>query len=257
MEKSLASSLAEKIEMLIDSRHLKPGDRVPAERDLAADLGVSRSSLREAIHQLISRGRLVSRHGQGTFVAAPDAAKPLRAALLPIAPLARSETGYWADVMEIRRSLEGEAAFFAALRANADDKMLLTAAYRAAANAPSGDPVIHAKADAAFHMSIARASHNVVLHQVMSGLLGLLEVSISESLRKLYGLPGIIELLDGQHQQIFESILGGRVDEARRAAAAHLSYVESRLRLIDDISARERRASRAFRHISKEQGERA
>jgi GntR family L-lactate dehydrogenase operon transcriptional regulator len=104
------SAVLERLESLIAAGKLAPGDRLPAERRLALDLGVSRSALREAIKQLASRGLLVSHHGGGTYLTSPEEAEPLRAVMQYIAPLAQSEAGYWRDVIEIRKSLEGDAA---------------------------------------------------------------------------------------------------------------------------------------------------
>lgn len=251
-------ALSEQIEIMIATGKFSSGDRLPAERQLAVELGVSRSSLREAIKQLVSCGLLISRRGGGTYVTSPEAAEPVRAALLPLAPLARSEGGYWRDVMEIRKSLEGDVAAFAALRASAEDKARISTAYdvlnaelfcEVRARNPLNAPATLAKLDTGFHMAIARAAHNVVLYQVMTGLEGLLEASISGSLAKLYQLPGTPDALNAQHRHIMEAILAGRAEDARTAAIEHLLFVEDRLKRIEDDAARMRRSSHAFQHI--------
>jgi GntR family L-lactate dehydrogenase operon transcriptional regulator len=249
-------ALMKRIEDVIASGHLAPGDRLPAERQLAADMGVSRSRLREAIKQMVSAGRLVSRQGGGTYVAGPDEAAAVSAALLPLVPLARSEAGYWRDVMEIRKSLEGEAARLAALRANEEDRAQISAAYEAVAeaflNGAEGKegPARLARLDAAFHMTIARSTHNAVLHQVMVGLEGLLEQSISESLAQFYRLPGILGQLDAQHRRIVDAVLAARPEEAHDAARDHLLFVEGRLHDIEDATDRRRRSSRALADLA-------
>lgn len=250
------SALSERIETMISAGKLAPGDRLPAERQLAVDFGVSRSRLREAIKQLVSRGLLISQPGGGTYVTSPEEAEPIRAALLPLAPLAQSETGYWRDVIEIRKSLEGDAAASAALRADTDDKARIQEAYDALAAAlldkptrsAGGSPTL-AKLDAHFHMTIARATHNAVLHQVMTGLEGLLEASISGSLARLYRLPGVPGALDTQHRRILQAILSGLPDDARKAATEHLFFVESQLESLEEDVARQRRTSHAFHQI--------
>jgi GntR family L-lactate dehydrogenase operon transcriptional regulator len=252
------TQLSNRIEAMIAAGKLTPGDRLPAERQLAAELGVSRSRLRETIKQLASQGLLVSHQGGGTYVTSPDEAEPVRNALLSLSPLAQSEPGYWRDAMEIRKSLEGDAAAFAALRADAEDKARISAAYDVLAAAlltgdparnPQGAPLMLAKLDASFHMAITRAAHNAVLYQVMTGLERLLEASISDSLARLYRLPDIPGELDGQHRRILEAVLAGRAEEARTAATEHLFFVEDRLERIEEGSARQRRSSRALRHI--------
>jgi GntR family transcriptional regulator, L-lactate dehydrogenase operon regulator len=246
------ADLAERIEALIALRALKPGDRLPAERELAAELGVSRSTLREAIRQLASAGRLISRHGGGTFVAVPNDTETVREALLPLVPLARQEADYWRDVMEIRMSLEDDSASLAAQRATEADKARLRSAFEAVASPANDDPQTQARADAAFHMTVSQAAHNAVLHQVMAGLLGLLEVSISESLDQLFHLPGVADELNDQHRRILDAIVAGDAGAARRAANDHLTFVESRLRLIEESTARQRRSSRALRRIAED-----
>lgn len=251
------SVLPERLEAMIASGKLVPGDRLPAERQLALELGVSRSALREAIKQLASRGLLISHHGGGTYVTSPEEAEPVRAALLSLAPLAQSDAGYWRDVIEIRKSLEGDAAAYAALRADEEDRSMISSAYDALAGALLSDPLpgsqtalaALARLDAGFHMMIARASHNAVLHQVMTGLQGLLEASISGSLTRLYCLPGIASQLDGQHRRILEAVLARRPDEARKAAIHHLVFVEDRIARLEEEAARRRRSSRAIGRI--------
>lgn len=245
------TSLTERLAALIAQRGFAPGAKLPSERTLAAEFGVARSSLREAIRVLVSQGLLVSRRGGGTYLAAAEpqgeaaqaAADPITEALLPLAPLARSDAGYWKDVAEMRFSLEGDAAYLAALRASEEDKRRLQLAYEAVSTAPLDNLTEQARTDAAFHLAIAHASRNVVLRQVMSGLLRLLEISIADSLRQLYRLPGIVALLDAQHRQILDSILAGHAEQARSHAIAHLEFVQSRLLDIEEAPARARRAA--------------
>ena len=249
--------LTDRLLSLMAERELAPGDRLPSERALAASFGVSRSSLREAIRVLTSQGLLVARHGGGTFLAPagrPELTDPIAEALLPLAPLARSDAGYWKDVAEIRYSLEGDAAYFAALRATDEDRRRLQQAYLAVSTAPLDDLAAQARTDAAFHLAIAQASRNVVLRQVMSGLLRLLEISIADTLRQLYRLPDIVALLDRQHRQILDAILAGRAEEARTHANAHLEFVQRRLMDLEEAPARARRAASVSSHLTQHQG---
>ncbi|MFT2093884.1 GntR family transcriptional regulator [Acidiphilium multivorum] len=251
--------LSDRIEAMIAAGKLGPGSRLPAERQLASEFGVSRSRLREAIKQLASRGLLVSRQGGGTYVSSPGDVEPVRAALLSLAPLARSEAGYWRDVMEIRKSLEGDAAGFAALRSDNEDKERISVAYEVLAEAlhapelqweAAQAPLALATLDARFHMAIARAAHNAVLYQLMTGLGKLVESSISGTLAHLYRLPGVAADLDEQHRRIMAAILAGRADDARAAATEHLLFVEDRLECIEQDAARQSRSSLALQHIS-------
>lgn len=258
------ADLTDTIEALIAERGLQPGARLPAERALAAELNVSRPKLREAIRHLSSRGRLVSRRGGGTYVAAPADAPLAQApfseaalsdALGPLAAEAAGEPGYWHDVMEIRKSLDADMAFHAALRAGPQDKANLQAALENVLSAAATDAQTQAKADSAFHMAVAEASHNAVMRQVMAGLFDLLRHSISRSLEKLYLIPSTAQALDDQHRAIAAAIIAGRPEEARTAALLHLEFVEETLREIEDDAARRRRSSRVAQRQNQQEKE--
>lgn len=242
------------IERMIAARRLAPGDRLPSERALSERLGASRTSLREAISRLAARGRVEIRK-TGLIVAQPDSGAGSRpdagawaqeTIAAPLAPLLALHRGYGHDVMEIRQALEGTAAYHAALRADDAAKARIRAALGTmTASEPPDDPVAEARSDADFHLAIAAASENAVLYQVMSSLFGLLESSISESREKLYQQPDMVEALYRQHLALCEAIARGDAEGARAASDAHLSFVETTIRQIDQDLARKARASAA------------
>lgn len=238
------------IERMIASRRLAPGDRLPSERALSEKLGASRTSLREAISRLAARGQVEIRK-TGLIVAQPEAQLDAQSwaqenIAAPLAPLLALHLGYGHDVMEIRQALEGTAAYHAALRADDAAKARIRAALgKMQSSASPDDPVAEARSDADFHLSIAAASENAVLYQVMSSLFGLLESSISESREKLYQQPRMVEALYRQHSALCEAIARGDADGARAASDAHLSFVETTIRQIDQDLARKARASAA------------
>ena len=250
---SVLKALTAKIEAMIAARGLKPGDRLPTERALAVELGVSRSRLREAMQPLISRGVIRNRQGGGTYVADAGRKAFLDAALQPLGGLARLDAGYWRDVMEIRNSLDADAGYFAALRASEGDRARLVSALEAVTERDGIDPARQADADAAFHMVIAEASQNAVLRQIVAGLFELMRISIAESLTQLFRLPKTAETLDAQHRRIVEAILAGEADKARAAVLEHLSFVEAGLKQLEEEAARARRADQARVRISKEE----
>lgn len=245
------SRLVESIERLIAEAGLRPGQRLPPERQLALDLGVSRPRLREAIQHLASRGLLRSRQGGGTFVAEPPVDPAVERAFRALPETMRHEAGSWTDVMEIRRSLDGDAAFWAAQRVDAAGRDRLGQALEQAL--ASGEPETRARADASLHMAIAEVAQNVVLRQVMAGLQGVLESSIRDSLSRLYDWPDATRELDAQHCAIVDAIRAGRAAEARTAARAHLDHVADCLRALEERAARQRRASTALAQIRKEE----
>lgn len=237
----IADQIAEQLEAMIAEGGLKAGDRLPAERQLAERLGVSRPSLREAIQKLISKGLLCSRPGGGTYVKNPR--EPGFAD--PLISLFRENPEYRFDVLEIRHALDSNAAFYAALRATDEDKQRIRERFNTMiALHGSDDPMDEARADAAFHLAIVEASHNLVLLHVMRGLFELLQNSISHNLDKLYTIPRVFEPLSDQHQKLMEAIIASKPEEARKAAQNHLAFVEDSLKGIDEEEARKIRSLR-------------
>lgn len=235
----LSEKIAEQLERMIADGSLNPGDRLPAERALSEEMGVSRPSLREAIQKLISKGLLFTRPGGGTFVKNNIATNFND----PMIAMFRENPEYRFDVLEIRHALEGNAAYYAALRATDDDKEKIRKNYdKMIALHGSKDPMDEARADSAFHLSIVEASHNLVLLHVMRGLFELLQNSISHNLDKLYTIPRTFQPLSQQHKTLMEAVVEGRAEDARAAAQNHLAFVEDKIKEIDDDEARKVRS---------------
>lgn len=229
------TSLSEQLLTLIRKEGLRPGDKLPAERELAARLNASRSRLRETLQGMAQSGHLHARRGSGHYLNVP----PSPLASLSIDDLLRKNPSYWHDLMEIRRALEADAAYHAALRATEADRARLTAHANMLSRADEAkDPRADAKADADLHLLIAEASHNLVLLQIMRGLFDLLAASMSHSLEKLYTRPKTSKILLRQHQNLLGAIIAGQPDQARKAAFLHLDFVAATLRQIEDDDAR-------------------
>lgn len=215
---------------MIEKGDFNPGERLPAERQLAEQLGVSRPSLREAIQKLASKGILHSRQGGGTFVnrtLSGDACEDLVRRME-----SRPET--WPDILEIRHALEGTSAYFAALRATDEDRKLIHDCYdRMIAAHEAGESLVEAQADAEFHLAIAEASHNEILVQIMRSLFRLLQANVQRNLDQLYKLPRIFEPLSRQHTNLLNAVLDGDPERARHAAQDHLEFVDETLHRID------------------------
>lgn len=241
----LADQIADKLGAIISARGLKVGDRLPAERKLSEELQVSRSSLREGIQRLASRGILVSRVGGGTYVARPAEIWSTDAIVSPLESLMLGDPEYRFDVLEIRHALDGAAAWHAASRATDEDKARLRDSFEhMIAMHASDDPMAEARADAAFHLTIAEASHNLVLLQVSRALFDLMQVNISQNLEKLYTLPKVFEPLSAQHRELLDAIVAGDAARARDAANLHISFVHTSLKTIDEDEARRARSFR-------------
>ncbi len=243
----IADAIVHEIESLILEGGLKPGQRLPPERELAEHFQVSRPSLREALQQLAARGLVESRRGGGTYVA-----NMMDTAFVnPLLGLLRNHPETLGDLVEMRYALEGVAAYFAALRSTAEDKELLKQRHAtlSSIHERGDDPVAEAKADAEFHLGIAEAAHNVVLLHVMGGLFRLLQSGIFTSHAKLFTRAGASDQVRRQHEALFRAVLEGDPEAARGAAHEHLAYIKRALRDIDEENQRIRRSRRRLRGL--------
>ena len=248
MQMKVSDQAVQQLRMLIEQSNMQVGDRLPAERKLCEQLGVSRSSLREAIQHLASTGMLLSKAGSGTFLQLLPSAWTNHQIVEPLSNLIDQDPAYRFDVQEARSVLEGGTAWYAAQRATAADLENIRRCYDRIAHYQSiGDDDQASKADAEFHLAIAEASHNLVLIQMMRGLFDLLKYNVVLGRRKVYSESHRFDQLHDQHFQVMDAIERRDPDAARSAVCGHIEFVVQQVRLIDEDEARRQRASRLNR----------
>ena len=223
----LSDTVAKQLESYILEGVLPPGEYLPAERELAQQLDVSRPSLREALQKLEAQGLLETQKGGGTLVKnflGPSLTTPLTA-------IFQNHPDTVDDFMEFRSISEGNAAYYAAERATEADRAILTACIEAMDVAhKKGDLELEASIDADFHMNIAEAAHNVVLLHVIRSMVEVLKQGVFLSRKQLYTHQGSRDLLLTQHHAIYDAIMAGQPDAAHDAACDHLAYVQKAIR---------------------------
>ncbi len=219
----LSDRLAARLIAQIDKGALKPGDRLPTEAQLSIEHGVSRSVVREAVHQIKSRGLLRSRQGSGVFVAAAPAQQPLA-----FDPKVLDSMDAVLQVVELRRVLEGEIAALAAQRATRVQVAGLRRAMKAidSATVAGTDGVAE---DLAFHRAIGEATGN----PQFSRLLAFLEQYLFEAMRVTKGNEArrsdFMDQVRAEHRAIVDAIAARDVLLARRSAIEHLQRADWRL----------------------------
>jgi GntR family transcriptional regulator, transcriptional repressor for pyruvate dehydrogenase complex len=220
--KRLSDVVSDQIKQLISDGALMPGDRLPAERDLATQLGVSRPSLREALIRLEADG-YIETSGRGGFTVV-DVTAPIISN--PLAELLLQNPRTSADILELRQGLESISTAYAAERANAADRRKITEAFEALkAGYQSHDRANLADLDAAFHLAIADATHNIALAHVMHGIHTLIREGMRQS-HRLIDYDDVMEKqLMSQHRAIYDTIMARDPQKARKAAERHLTYV--------------------------------
>ena len=219
---STADEAVRQIEFLLLDGVLSSGDRLPAERELAERLAISRPVLRDALKELESRGLIESRHGGGTFVADLIGQVFSR----PVAELVARHERSARDYLEYRRELEGFAAAIAARRATAGDRQRLTTIGEALGAAyERGDFQAEIDGDIELHNAIGEAAHNIILIHTLRACYKLLAEGIFYHRRMILDLPGSREDILNQHLAIIAAIVAGDPVAARLASERHIDYV--------------------------------
>ena len=222
----LSQGVVRQIERLILQGILRPGERLPAERDLAERLGVSRPSLREAIAELQEAGLLVTRAGAGIYVA-----DVLGSAFSPalIRLFSRHDEAV-DDYLDFRRDMEGLAAERAArLGSDTDLQVIETILRRMEAAHGKRDPAEESGLDAEFHMAIVEASHNTVMLHMMRAMFDLLRAGVFYNRQMLFQRRTTRATLLDQHRAINAAIQAREPAAARKAVEAHLGYIQAEL----------------------------
>jgi GntR family transcriptional repressor for pyruvate dehydrogenase complex len=221
LTKSVTQIAIDEIKGMITRGDLKPGDRLPREADLAARIGLSRSSLREAVRALTLIRILETRQGDGTYVTSlePD--------------LLLESVGFVADlhqdvgqILEVRRILEAAATALAAPHISADELATLAVLVNEMEMATTVEAMV--ENDLAFHRTIAGASRNVVLASLLESL-----STRTSRVRVWRGLTqaGALEQTRTEHRAIYAALAERRAELASSLMTVHISGVESWLEL--------------------------
>ena len=241
MPRRLSDEVASRVRALIEEQQLEAGMKLPAERQLAVQLGVSRNSLREALAKLVSEGVLISRRGGGTFIRWQHEAWSEQNIVQPLKTLMEEDPQYRFHISGTPQGNRARSPLPSAYPGHAADQAEDRHCFRAT---QSEDPDLASQADVRFHLAIAEASHNVVLLQTMRGFFDVLQSSVKQSRQRMYLVPPVFSQLTAQHQAVLDAIVAGDADGARKAMMAHLSFVHTTIKRFDEDQARQARITR-------------
>lgn len=225
-QEKLANGVVRQIEGLILRGILRPGERLPSERELSETMGVSRPSLREALADLQERGLLNSRAGAGVYVA-DVLGSAFSEALVRL--FSTHEEAVF-DYITFRRDMEGLAAERAArLGSDTDLKVIDTIFKKMEAAHSKRNSAEEAALDADFHLAIIEASHNVIMLHMMRSMYQLLREGVFYNRQIMFKRRTTRDTLLAQHKTINDAIQARNSEGARAAVEAHLSFVETAL----------------------------
>jgi GntR family transcriptional repressor for pyruvate dehydrogenase complex len=215
----LFEQIVEQVEASILQGQLKPGDQLPAERELAQTFGVSRTAVREAVKTLREKGLVEAFSGRGTFVT-DGTAHAIRQSLDLMIRVNRQEGS--AHLAELRMLLEPEIAWLATSRM--EDQLLATMREAVAImDRNLHDPEAYIEADLDFHLALAEAAGNPLVLSLLDSIVGLLR----EQRSCIFDVEGGPERGQYHHKRILEAVERRRAVEAREAMRAHLQQVLS------------------------------
>ena len=212
----VSDSVAAQLTQLITGGCYRVGEKLPSERVLSEQFGVSRSSMREAIRSIEAGGLLSISHGVGVFVISTSVEAPASSDLLIFDDFTVPE------LFEVRRTMEGQASSFAAQRRTAGDVRELQEILSACEEPDLRDEDF-VLLDIKLHQAVARSAKNRLLLRLYSNL----EPLLLEYSRRVIDLPGRRERAHHGHARIVEAIAASHAREARNAGIDHIRDVEA------------------------------
>ncbi len=230
--KKISEEIVEQIKARISDGQLKPGERIPSERKLAALLGVSRPSVREALMMLEAMGMIEARQGGGTYVRSLTESS----LALPLTEMLEKNPNLLRDLLEVRMGIECWSAYLAATRATDEDisKIGSCVDEMRRTTTKGWDPEV----DCLFHDAIAAATHNTMQLHILNTVHGLFTATIELALHRFYSSKSeYISILLGHHQKIFNKISDRDAGGARAAMEEHLQWVLEKLpRILEEAA---------------------
>jgi GntR family transcriptional repressor for pyruvate dehydrogenase complex len=213
----LYEQIVQQVEESILKGQLKPGDQLPAERDLAQRFGVSRTAVREAVKALREKGLVEAYSGRGTFVT-NGTSQAIRQSLDLMIRINHQEGS--THLAELRYMLEPEIAALATTRI--EEQLLGTMREAVAAMERSlHDPDAYVEADLDFHLALAEAAGNPLVLSLLDSIVGLLR----EQRARIFNVNGGPERGQFHHKRILAAVESGNADAARQAMRDHLDQV--------------------------------
>ncbi len=220
----VSEMIVEQVKTLIKQGQLQPGQKLPPEREFTQQLGVGRSSLREAINVLEALGFVEARKHKGIFVSSvsePILNEPLRQIL-------DEDRSTLPQLYELRKDIELAAAQKAAERRDTEDLKRLSK-YLDRMARDKAESRLALQDDLEFHLTITQATHNFLRLHVLKNIFELSNTYIDVVRIKIIEHGADIPQIYHQHEAIFKAIEAKRPAAARQEMETHLTWVETRI----------------------------
>jgi GntR family transcriptional repressor for pyruvate dehydrogenase complex len=219
----ISDEVYKQIVSLISNGQLKPGDKIPSERELSSEIGISRQSIREALNRAEVMGLIEVRQGEGSFILSSleGLLKP------PLTVIIEKEVERIFDFLEIRKLVEGWCAEIAALEATGEELKDMKEILDKMKNVASKDKQWE-ELDLELHLSIAKATHNIIAIHIMDAL----KVNFSLFFKFTKSMPSSerLDVLWQHHYEIIDAIARKNSKLAKQKVVDHLNFIEEKIR---------------------------
>ncbi|MEJ2156081.1 MAG: FadR/GntR family transcriptional regulator [Desulfobacteraceae bacterium] len=221
-QSKVSEDIVEQIKTLIREGQLKPGERLPSERQLAQILEVGRSSLREAINSLAMMGLVEVRQRKGIYVGS------VSASLIsdPLRQLMASDRDMFTHLYDIRIDIEVASAT-AAAENRSTEQLGVIASYLASMQDTGHDHSYNPVSDLQFHLAIAEATGNFLRVHIIKEIFDIARSQLHTAIETITTLQGNIDAIFRQHSDIYKAIADKDPSGAGAAMGIHLQWVKS------------------------------
>ncbi|WP_092251263.1 pyruvate dehydrogenase complex transcriptional repressor PdhR [Colwellia chukchiensis] len=245
----LSDVILAQLESMILEGSLKPGQKLPAERELAKQFDVSRPSLREAIQKLEAKNLVTRRQGGGTYV--ND--QLLGGLSDPLFALLANNNESQFDLLEFRHGIEGMSAYYAAMRGTQADFDEIQRKHDDIGNVQlEADYRLEAEAVFEFSLAICAASHNAVILHLVRSMAPLIVDNIEKNLTILAKRPDVFSQISDYRTRLMSAIISGKPQIAWGASHRHLAFIEE---ILLKMSQEHSRMERSMRRMKRTTGD--
>lgn len=224
---NLSEGIVNQIMQAINNSELKPGDKLPAEREMCSMFSVSRTVIRDALKMLVGLGVVTIRHGMGAYINDVDGTEDVSR----LAALLQISRGTVEELFQVREVIESQAVIWCTENASEQDIRLLQHIVRKGKELGNAEESKLALLDAEFHLKIVEAAGNRVLMRLMINLLDLL----GENRARALMVPGRQRLSVLDHETIFEAIKQRNPELAHQRMLSHLANVREAIESVTHV----------------------
>ena len=222
----ISEEIFDQIKSAIIEGKLKPGGKLPTERELMKELGVSRVPIREALKLLVNMGFIETRQGGGSYVRSLLADRVRD----PLNNIIKDNMGQLFDLLEVRKEIETWSAYYAAQRATAEDIVRLGNMIDEMKRYSEKDKIPPARFDADFHLAIAQSSYNTIRSHLTYTVYDIFSEYFNFIIENICFSQKYLQAIHEQHSNIYHTIKIRDAEAARDAIIQHLAFVGEVLR---------------------------